>query len=369
MKYRLTLKWNVIHLIILNIGNTMDQTRNTSQVPDLLLVFGFIILPGNYEVERDVVVTLVGIMALISVIFNAILLLVILKDPMKQLRTMTAILLAFNSMANLMISLILVLDGLLFWANKNLFPELVIYLSLCGLSLYCVGNLLHTLNIYTSIVFPVRYGYLAPKVRKILVPFLGVIFVIITCVFLIPLYTLPKDKVPSYLKGIITFVCVQLGLLSMTFVCLYTKIFRELYARKQRLETSFHIKRSTPQGMKIIKRNYKVAETLFIHVLFFVIASVPESVIVMLVLYCQTCADPVKLQLATLFSLPCAYAMFIFKPFLWLLRLNSYKQAMKQTLSFSRLSRSKTFNSSNFRMESMGRNERTGTRSSEISDQ
>ena len=347
----------------------MGQTRNISRPPDVLLVFGFVVLPGNYEVERDVVVTLVGIMALISVIFNAILLLVILKDPFKQLRTITAILLAFNSMANLIISLVLVLDGVLFWVYQNLFPELVVYLNSCGVCLYCVGNLLHTLNIYASILVPVRYGYLASKVRKILVPLLGVTFVIITCVILIPPYALPKRKLPSYVKGVMTFVCVQLGLLCITFVCLYTKIFRELYARKQRLKTSFHIKRSTVQGMKILKGNYEVAKTLFIHVLFFVTASFPGSVIVMIDLHCATCGDPVALQLATLFTIPCVFLMFLFQPFLWLFRLKSYKHAMKQTLGFSQRSISKAFrNSRNITMETVGRNQRTGTQSSEVPD-
>ena len=39
-----------------------EQAQNTTQ-PNLLIVFGFIVLPEEYKVERDVV-TLVGAMAL-----------------------------------------------------------------------------------------------------------------------------------------------------------------------------------------------------------------------------------------------------------------------------------------------------------------
>jgi hypothetical protein len=317
----------------------MEQSRNASQQPGFLLVFGFIFLPQEYEVERDVVVTLIGVMSLISAIFNAILLLVIIKDPFKQLRNITAILLAFNSAANFGCSLILLLYSVFFWSHRNLFPaELVVYLNSCAVSLYFIGNLLHTLNIYGTIVVPVRYIYLSSKVRKILVQFLGLIFVIIVCVIMIPAYALPKNKVFSYVEGTLTFVCVQLALLTVIFVYLYARIFQALYARKKRLFVSFNIERSTPRGMKIMKRDYEVAKTLFIHVLFFMLASVPLAILLMIVLYCTSCGDPTKLHLAILFTLPCVYTTFVFHPILWLSRLNSYKQAMKQTLSFSRRS-------------------------------
>ena len=76
------------------------ESQNATQQPNLLIVFGFIVLAEEYKVERDVVVTLVGVMSLISVMWSGILLLVIIKDPFKQLRTITAILLAFNFPSN-----------------------------------------------------------------------------------------------------------------------------------------------------------------------------------------------------------------------------------------------------------------------------
>ena len=334
----------------------MEQSGNAS-----LLVFGFIVLPQKYEVERDVVMTLIGVMSLISVIFNAIILLVIIKDPFKQLRNITAILLAFNSAANLSCSLVLLVDSVFFWTHGNLFPELVVYLNSCAVSLYFIGNLLHTLNIYGTIVVPVRYAYLSSKFRKILVQFLGLIFIIIICVIMIPVYTLTKNKVSSYVEGILTFVCVQLALLTVIFVCLYARIFQELYARKQRLSVSFNIERSTPCGMKIMKKNDEVAKTLFIHVLIFLLATVPVAIILMIVLHCTSCGDPVKFQLALLFTMPCVYTTFVFHPILWLFRLNSYKQAMKQTLSFSRRSQLKPCNNNNCSIKPEENKPRSGT--------
>ena len=332
----------------------MEHSQNTSQPTGFLLVFGFLILPEEYKVERDVVVTLIGVMSLISATFNAILLLVIIKDPFKQLRNITATLLAFNSAANLSISLVLFVDSVLFWSRRDVFPEIVPYLNSCGISLYFIGNVLHTLNIYGSVIFPVRYSYLASKVRKILLKILALIFIIVTSVILIPLYTLPKNIVSSYVEGILTFVCVQLVLLTIIFVYLYAKIFQALHARKQRLSISFHIERSTPQGMKTLKRNHEVAKTLFIHVLFFVIATVPQTIIVMMILHCTSCGDSTKLQLAALFATPCVFTTLVFHPILWLSRLSTYKHAMKQTLSlvrFSRRSQSKSFNNNNCSME------------------
>ena len=321
----------------------MEQPQNTT-LPNLLIVFGFIVLPEEYKVERDVVVTLVGAMALISVMCNGILLLAIIKDPFKQLRTITSILLAFNSAANLIISLVVLVDSVFLWSHRNLSPELVVYLHSCGVNLYFIGNLLHTLNIYGTIVVPVRYSFLASKIRKTLVKFLGPIFIIITCVIIIPLYTLPKKAVSSYVKGLMTFICLQLVFLTVIFISFYARIFQALHARKQRLSTSFHITCSSRQGLKTIKRNHEVAKTLFIHVLFFVVAAVPGSIVVMIDLYCTSCGDPTKLKLATLFTVPVAYTVFVFHPFLWLFRLNNYKQAMKHTLSFSQRPKSKFSN-------------------------
>ena len=111
-----------------------------------------------------------------------ILILVIIKDPFKQLRTITAILLAFNSAANLTISLVLLVDSVFLWSHRRLSPELVVYVNSCGINLYFIGNLLHTFNIYGMIVVPVRYSCIASKMRKKLIKFLGPIFIIITCI-------------------------------------------------------------------------------------------------------------------------------------------------------------------------------------------
>ena len=319
----------------------MEQSRNASQPPAFLLVFGFIVLPQKYEVERDVVVTLVGVLSMISVIFNAILVIVIIKDPLKQLRrNITATLLAFNSTANVFIGLVMVMDSVFFWSDRNVFPEIVVYLNSCAISLYFIGNVLHTLNIYGSVVVPVRYGYLAFKVRKILVQFMASIFIITTTAILIPLYTLPEKKVPAYVEGVLTFVCSQLAFLTIIFIYLYAKIFQTLYRRKRTLSLSFHIERSSRQGMKIAKKNYEVAKTLFIHVFLFVVVTIPETIIVMTLLYCTACGNSSKLRLAALFSIPCVITTFVFHPILWLSRLSTYKQAMKQTLGICRRSKS-----------------------------
>ena len=318
----------------------MEQSRNASQQPAFLLVFGFIVLPQKYEVERDVVVTLVGVLSMVSVIFNAILIIVIIKDPLKQLRNITATLLAFNSTANVFIGLVMVMDSVFFWSDRNVFPEIVVYLNSCAISLYFIGNVLHTLNIYGSVVVPVRYAYLALKVRKILVQFMASIFIINTSVILIPLYTLPKKNVPAYIEGVLTFICAQLALLTIIFIYLYAKIFQTLYTRKRTLSLSFHIERSSRQGMRITKKTYEVAKTLFIHVLFFVAVTVPETIIVMMLLHCTSCADSSELRLAALFSIPCVITTFVFHPILWLSRLSTYKQAMKQILGICRTSNS-----------------------------
>ena len=313
--------------------------QNTSQQDDFLLVFGFIILPKEYEVERNVVLTLTGVMSMISVIFNGIMLLVIMKDPFKQLRTITAILLAFNSLANLCISLVSLVDSVFSWSHHSLLPELVVYLNSCGVSFYVVATFLHTLNTYCTIVIPVRYAYLASKIRRIIVPFLGLTLISLPCAIIIPVYTIANDVVPNYLEGIITFVCVLLALLIIGFLYLYVRIFRALYARKQRFTVSFHIERSTPQGLKIMKKNQEVAKTLFLHVIFFMIATVPGTLIIMVDLHCMSCGESTQRKLAILFTLPCVYVAFVFHPLLWLCRLKSYKQAMKQTLSINRQSK------------------------------
>ena len=49
------------------------ESQNAIQQPTLPIVFGFIDLPEEYKVERDVAVTLVGVMSLISVMCSGIL--------------------------------------------------------------------------------------------------------------------------------------------------------------------------------------------------------------------------------------------------------------------------------------------------------
>ena len=120
---------------------------------------------------------------------------------------------------------VLLVDSMFLWSgHRNLSPELVVYLNSCGVNLYFIGNLLHTLNTYSMIVVPVRYTLMASKIRKILVKFLGPIFIIITRLIIIPLYTLPEKTVSSYVKGLTTFTCAQLMLLTVIFIFLYKNI-------------------------------------------------------------------------------------------------------------------------------------------------
>lgn len=310
------------------------QFGNTSQEPAFLLAYGFITLPKKYELQRDVVKTTVAMMCLVSVIANAILLLVIVKDPLKQFRTITATLLAFNSAANACTSMAFFLDTFLLSNSSS--QQFIFHLSICVVNLYFIGNLLHTLNIYGTIVTPIRYKLLESKARKILAPILSLTWVLITCAFITPPYTLPERKIPLYLEITITEIFVLLALLSVTFIACYTKIFQTLYARKQQFKSSFQIKRSTRQGLKIFKQNYEVAKTLFINVLFFVITSASGSIICMMYLYCTSCNLTI-LQLGALYGVPMIYVSFVFQPFLWLFRLNSYRRALKKLLCCCRL--------------------------------
>ena len=300
-----------------------------------LVVFGLIHLPQKYEVEKDVVMGIVVSMSFVSIVANGLLLLVIFKDPFKQLRTITAILLAFNSATNFCNSLMLFLDNVFYWSHEQLSPKLVVYLCSFSSFLYIVGNFLHTLNTFGAVVFPVRYAILAPRVRKVLVQSLFLVWVVILLVVIIPPYTLPEDKMASYMKGMLTLICVLLALLAITFGYLYTKIFQSLYAQKQRLSLSFHLRRLTAQGREITKKNNDIITTLFVHVLYFMVITISCSVIFLIFLQCKTC-DPTKLQLAALFTFPISYTSLVFLPLLWLFRLKQYKRAMVKTLNFWR---------------------------------
>ena len=312
---------------MVNLGNT------SAQHPPSRVVFGIITLPQKYETEKDVVMGFVALLALVSIIANGILLAVIVKDPFKQLRTITAILLAFNSAANLSSLFVLFLDNVSYWSGTKLSPELIVYFGSFTSYLYVIGNFLHTLNTYGAIVVPVRYAILAPKMRRFLVPCLALTWVVILLLVIIPPYTLSKNEIPYYVKCELTLICVLLVLLAITFGYLYSKIFQSLYARRQRLSLAFHLRRSTVRGRAISKKNQNIVKTLFVHVLFFMITTIPGSVTFLVNLHCTTC-DRVKLQLAALFVIPIAYAPLLFLPLLWLFRLKQYKRAMIKTLRF-----------------------------------
>lgn len=306
---------------------------NTSQETAFLRVYGLVALSKRYELHRDIVVTSVTVIGLVSVIANAILLLVIARDPFKQFRTITAILLAFNSAANICTSMTLVLDKLL---GGLLPPEVTIYSGNCAANLYLIGNLLHTFNIYGSIVTPVRFKLFESKARKILTPVLILISGTVTTAYVISPYTLPKGRISSYFKIIVTGLLVQIGLLSVVFVVCYTKILRTLRARKIQLNSTFQINSSTLQGLKIQKQNSKVAKTLLFYVVSFVICLVAGGIMMMLFLYCSSC-DPSMLQLGALYSTLSIFLPFVIHPFLWLLRFNCYRRAMTKVLCCCRL--------------------------------
>ena len=320
---------------MVNISEAFRLENTSSQHPPFLVVFGLITLQQKYVAEKDVVMGFVALLSFVSIIANGILLVVIVKDPFKQLRTITAILLAFNSAANLSSSFVLFLDNLFYWSGGKLSPELIVYFCSFTSYLYVIGNFLHTLNTYGAIVIPVRYAILVLKIRKFLVQCLALAWVVILLLVIIPPYTLPKNKIPYYVKCVLTLICVLLVLLAITFGYLYTKIFQRLYARRQRLSLAFHLKRSTVRGRAISKKNQNIVKTLFVHVLFFMITTIPGSVIFLIYLHCTTC-DRVKLQLAALFAIPIAYAPLVFLPLLWLFRLKQYKRAMIKTLRFWR---------------------------------
>ena len=309
----------------------MDESNNASA--PTIVAFGFIILPQKYQTQKNVTMGFVALISVVSIIVNGILSFVIFKDPFKKLRSITAILLAFNSVSNLSCSLVLVLDNVMYWSKEELDRKLVLYFCVLNSLLYIIGNCLHTLNTYAAIIFPVRYAALAPKVRKVLVKCLVVTWVISILVVIIPPYTMPKDKVRHYMKGMLTLLFCLLALLVITISYLYTKIVRNLYTRKQSLTLSYHLRRSTVRGRKITKRNQNIVKTLFIQVLFFLTIATPSCVIFLVLLYCDVC-DSSTMKLTAVFTVPVTYTSLIFLPVLWLSRLNSYKQALIQIFAF-----------------------------------
>lgn len=309
----------------LQLGNASQQHQAS------FLAYGFIMLPKKYELHYDIVVICVTVMCFVSVIANTILLFVIIKDHLKQFRTITDILLAFNSAANICTSVCLLLERLPTWSHDH--RQLIMYLNACVSNLYFIGNILHLLNIYGTIVTPIRYKLLKSKARKPLIPILCILWILIHCAFIIPPYTLPERQILSYLKVIPTVTCVLFAVLSVTFIFCYYMIFQVLHARKQLLSSMFNIKPSTSQGPKILKQNCELAKTLFIHVLFFVMTSAPGSIIVMMFLHCTSC-DITTVQLGALYAIPAIYTSFVFLPFLWLFRFNNYRRALRKFVCF-----------------------------------
>ena len=308
----------------------LHQLNNTSQSLDF--VCGLIKLPKKYELHCNVVANFITVTGLISIVANVFLLLAIAKDPWKQRRTITGILLIFNSAANICTSITSLLNNFL-WSNS--FPKLIFSLTICLASLYFIGNVLHTLNIYGAIITPIRYKLLEQKYRKVLVPIMSLTWVSITSAFVIPPYILPEEKAPIYSKTVLTESCVLLTLLIIVFVICYTKIFQTLHVRKRQFKSSFQIRRSSCQGLKILKQNDEVAKTLFIYVLFFVITSAPGSIMFLTYLHCTSCNLTV-LQIGSLYVVPLLHLSFVFYPFLWLFRLKSNRQTLKKLLCCNR---------------------------------
>ena len=309
-------------------GNTTHEQNGSS-----LLVFGFLRIPATYSTEKDFVMGLIALMSVVGIIANGILLLVIIKDPFKQFRTITAILLAFNAVTNLSSCLVFILDNIFHWSGEILSAQLILSISTFVSLLYIIGNLLQTINTYGAIVHPVSYSIFAPKIRKISVQCLVLTWIVILLVVMIPFYTIPLEKFSSFFNGMSTVICILLVLLVITFGYLYTKIFKDLYTRKRRLTLSFHLKQATVRGRAINKKNHDIVKTLFIHVSFFMIVSIPGSIVFLIFLQCTTC-DPVKLQLVTLFTVPISFTPVLFLPLLWLIRLKQYKKATIKILNF-----------------------------------
>ena len=304
-----------------------DHLKNNSD--DVLVAFGLLTLPNKFKTEYDAILTITGIMAFAGVLANAILLLVIIRDPNKQLRTITAILVAFNGVTNLIVSLWYSLERILAWSgHPDIFtPELTVYLGVCNFNMYVLGSLLLNFNCYGSIVAPLRYKRLAPQQPRKIIVFLSMVSLVNVCVFMVIPYTLPSSKVVKYIEVILTMEQVIFAGSTAIFIALYVGIFRSLHRRRGRLD-SFHIRRST-QGLRVFKQNDEVAKTLFIHITYLVFASLPGSITFLLALHCSRCKST-NVQLLALFVYPLAYSLFLFHPILWLCRMNNYRRALIQ---------------------------------------
>ena len=307
-----------------------QQLTNTSQDYPFFLAYGFLRIPKNYKLHADVVKAVVTGTCFASLILNFILLLVIVKDPFKQFRKITSILFGFNSATNFTIAAFTLLERLS-WDGQTLSPRLILYLNNCVGDLYFIGNILHILNVYGTIVTPIRYKLFEPVARKILIPTLAIAWIVVNSAILIPPYTLPERKIPLYLKTLLTITSLCVVFLLMTFVFCFSRVFQKLYARKQLFSSTFNVKNSDNQRVKLLRQHCNLATTLFTHVLFFVILAVPGCINIMLFLHCTSC-DLTTLQLGALFAVPALYLLLVINPFLWFFRLKSYRRALRKIL-------------------------------------
>lgn len=304
----------------------LQQLTNTSQDYPFFLVYGFLMIPKNYKLHRDVVKTFITVICLASVIVNSILLLVTVKDPFRQFRKVSSILLGFNSATNFSIAVFSLLEKFPWFDQK-----LILYLNSCVGNLYFIGNVLHILNVYGTIVTPIRYKLFESATRKTLIPTLVITWIAVYCAIFIPPYTLPERKIPLFLKTLLTITSVSLVLLIIVFTFCYARVFQNLRARKQLFSSTFNVKNSCRQGVKILRQHCNLATTLFIHVLFFVILAAPGCIFVMMFLHCTSC-DVTTLQLGVLYAVSALYLLFVINPIMWFYRLQCYRRAFRKIL-------------------------------------
>ena len=310
----------------------LDHLKNNSHSADL--IFGVLIVPKQYKTEYDIVVVVVTLIALLGVLTNGILLWVIVRDPCKQLRTNTAILVGFNTFTNLLISFFVSLERILIWTSRaGIFtPQLTVYLEACNANMFFLGCFLHAFNCYGTIVMPLRYNRMAPRSPKTTTLIISLLWLVNACVFTIIPLLLPSSRVLAYIQATVTLDCIILALLTLTFVTLYSRIFWTLYKRKNRLH-SFHLRRSS-QGVSVLKQNTQVATTLCIHMSYLILVWTPGTIVFMLLLYCSSC-NAKQVKLATLFLFPLLYSLFLFHPLLWLCRMTRYRRALKKILGLN----------------------------------
>lgn len=310
----------------------LDHLKNNSHGADL--VFGVLILPKKYKTEYDVVVVVITLIALLGIAANGTLLWVIIRDPCKQLRTNTAILVGFNTFTNFVISFFLCLERILVWTcETGIFtPQLSVYLEACNANMFFLGSFLHALNCYGKIVTPLRYNRIAPRSPKKTTLFISLLWLVNACAFTIIPLLLPSSKILVYIEAIVTLDCVILALLTLVFITLYSRVFWTLYRRKKRLH-SFHLRRSS-QGVLVLKQNTQVAMTLFLHMMYLLLVWTPGVIIFMLLLHCSRC-NTNQVKLAALFIFPVLYSIFLFHPLLWLCRLTIYRRALKKMLGLN----------------------------------